>query len=141
MALTTGYALGRLVRFGLVGGKVLANDKNSKLSIKANYIDVQNKDDYNKVKIYDSTEFSVTVGQDVKWDTNANRTTFEQVLDNVLAGGIMPFTWSIHTTAASPVPNSGDKLLTGSVVTTGVDISFDTGSILMADHTFESTAV
>jgi hypothetical protein len=139
MALTNGYIKGQLIRFGLTGGKVLANEKDAKLSIKPTYETIQNKDDVIGIKVQVDYSYSLTVGQDLKWDTNINRTTFEQILDAALSGSSLPFTYAVHTTAVSPIPNSGDKLLTGSVVVSGLDINAPFKGQAMSDITLEGS--
>lgn len=136
MALTTGYVPGKINRFGLTGGKVLANEIDSKLSIKSNFSKIADKDNTNGSWVLDNVEYSLTVSQNMKFDTDTTRTTATQMIDAALAGTSLPFTWAIHTTAASPAPNSGDLLLTGALYITGNDISAPLVANMKSDLTF-----
>ena len=135
MALTTGYVAGKINRFGLTGGKVLANEIDSKLSIKSNFSKIADKDNTNGSWVLDDVEYSVTVSQNMKFDTDATRTTSTQMIDAALAGTSLPFTWAIHTTASTPAPNSGDLLLTGALYITGNDLSAPLKSNMKSDIT------
>lgn len=139
MALTTGYVKGYLNRIGLVGGKVVKNEKDAKLSISASYDAIQNKDDIAPRKILSEVSYSVTFGQDIKFDTDATRTTYIQLVDSILAGTEVPFVWAIHSTISTPVPNSGDIVLTGAVVFTGADSTANVKGQMMGDFTGEGS--
>lgn len=139
MARTTGYVKGYLNRIGLIGGKVVKNEKDAKLSIKASFDSIMNKDDIAPRKILSEVTYSVTFGQDVKFDTDTTRTTYTQLMDAILAGTEIPFVWAIHSTIATPVPNSGDDVYTGALVSTGLDSTANVKGQMMADATMEGS--
>jgi hypothetical protein len=139
MARSSGYVKGYLNRIGLIGGKVVKNEKDAKLNISASYDAIMNKDDIAPRKILSEVTYSVTFGQDIKFDTDATRTTYPQLIASILAGMEIPIVWAIHTTASTPAPNAGDDVLTGAIVFTGIDTTANIKGQMMADHTAEGS--
>lgn len=139
MAATTGWLKGKHLRLA-VGGKVILGAVKCSYQIDSTFDDILNKDTANFDELL-AGKISWTMAVDAHMTavTDANKTTHAVLLTTALAQTISVATFAIMTTAASPVPNSGDQLLTGNVAIVGLGADADVTGPAMAKYNFKGS--
>jgi hypothetical protein len=139
MAATTGWIRGKNLRMA-VGGKVILGATKCSYQIDSSFSDVLNKDTANWDELLaDKMSWTMNVDAHLTMTTDANKTTHTVLLTNHLAQTIVVATFSIMTTASTPIPNAGDQLLTGNVACTSLGVDSDVSGLAMGKYSFKGS--
>ena len=137
MAATTGWLTGKNLRMA-VGGKVILGATKCSYQINPTYADILNKDTANYTELLpDEITWTMNVDAHLTAVTNANKTTHAVLLAAALAQSQLVATFSVMTTATTPIPNSGDQLLTGNVRIDGLGVDADVKGPAMGKYSFK----
>jgi hypothetical protein len=113
MAVTPGWLSGTGVRMA-VGGKVILGAKDCSVNLKPKYAQIKNKDTAgSNEQIAVGVDWTMNCNAHTTFTTDTNKTTHTVLFAAALAQTKLTLTFSMMTTAASPVPNAGDQLYTG----------------------------
>ena len=139
MAATTGWIKGKNLRMA-VGGKVILGATNCSYQIDSTFTEVLNKDTANWDELLaDKMSWTMNCDANLTMTTDSNKTTHTVLLTNHLAQSIVVATFSVMTSATTPIPNAGDQLLTGNVASVGLGVDSGVTGPAMGKYSFKGS--
>ena len=139
MAVTPGWIRGKNLRMA-VGAKVILGATRCSYQITPTWSDVLNKDTANYDELLaDKISWTMSCDAHLTMVADANRTIHSVLVDAALAQTVLVATFSVMTSGANPIPNSGDMLLTGNVGIDGLGGDADVAGLAMGKYSFKGS--